>query len=48
MGNRSVLEGFAFFLNMVKKNLLLGLYELLSYNKMVQSHGGCFSPQVSK
>ena len=48
MGDQPVLEGFGFFLNMVKKNLLLGLYKLLSYNKMLQSHGGCFSPQVSK
>lgn len=30
MGDWPVPEGFGFFLNMAKKKLLLGLYELLS------------------
>lgn len=42
--NQSAIEDFGCFLNMAKENLLLGLYELLSYSRMLESHDDCFSP----
>lgn len=35
MGDQPDLKDFGCFLNMAKKNLLLGLHELLSYSKML-------------